>query len=170
MFQIHVRTSINGDDTEFSCEPDETLLDVLREKVGTKSPKIGCERGDCGTCTILMDGRTVRSCLVLAVEADGHEITTVEGISYAGMSELQDLFISNNSFQCGFCAPGIVLSATELLAHNPSPTRHDVQEALAGNLCRCTGYQHIVEAVKLAAPVTLISSPASKVSPVPSGL
>ena len=94
-----------------------------------------------------LDDRTVRSCLVLAVEADGHEITTVEGLNYEGLSELQDLMIGNNSFQCGFCAPGIVLAATELLENNPSPTRHDVQEALAGNLCRCTGYEPIIEAV-----------------------
>jgi carbon-monoxide dehydrogenase small subunit len=147
---MELAINVNGEQWVLNVAPADVLLDVLREKVGTKSPKIGCERGDCGTCTILMDGRTVRSCLVLAVEADGHEITTVEGISYAGMSELQDLFISNNSFQCGFCAPGIVLSATELLAHNPSPTRHDVQEALAGNLCRCTGYEPIIEAVLAA--------------------
>jgi carbon-monoxide dehydrogenase small subunit len=98
-----------------------------------------------------MDGRSVRSCLVLAVEADGHEVVTVEGISYNGMTKLQDLFISNNAFQCGFCAPGIVLAATELLENNSEPTRHDVQEALAGNLCRCTGYEPIIEAVLDAA-------------------
>jgi aerobic-type carbon monoxide dehydrogenase small subunit (CoxS/CutS family) len=92
----------------------------------------------------------VRSCLVLAVEADGHEITTVEGLSYDGLSQLQNLFLSNNSFQCGFCAPGIVLAATELLEHTPNPSRHDVQEALAGNLCRCTGYEPIIEAVLAA--------------------
>ena len=126
------------------------LLDVLREQAAVKSPKIGCERGDCGSCTIIMDGRTVRSCLVLAVEADGHEITTVEGLSFDGLSQLQNLFLANNSFQCGFCAPGIVLAATELLERTPDPSRHDVQEALAGNLCRCTGYEPIIEAVLAA--------------------
>jgi len=143
--------NVNGERWDLEVAPADVLLDVLREKVGTKSPKIGCERGDCGSCTILMDGRSVRSCLILAVEADGHEITTVEGISFEGLSPLQDVFLSTNAFQCGFCAPGIVLSATELLAHNPSPTRHDVQEALAGNLCRCTGYEPIIEAVLEAA-------------------
>ena len=144
---MELEMKVNGEEWVVDVAPADVLLDVLREKVGTKSPKIGCERGDCGSCTILMDGRSVRSCLVLAVEAEGHEITTVEGISYKGMSPLQEVFLSSNAFQCGFCAPGIVLSATELLEQNPNPTRHDVQEALAGNLCRCTGYEPIIEAV-----------------------
>jgi carbon-monoxide dehydrogenase small subunit len=147
---MDLKLKVNGEDWEIDVAPADVLLDVLRERIGVKSPKIGCERGDCGSCTILMDGRTVRSCLVLAIEVDGHEITTVEGISYEGISELQKLFLQNNSFQCGFCAPGIVLAATELLDHNPNPTRHDVQEALAGNLCRCTGYEPIIEAVLAA--------------------
>lgn len=148
---MEVEIKVNGEEWALGVAPADVLLDVLREQVGTKSPKIGCERGDCGSCTILMDGRTVRSCLVLAVEAEGHEITTVEGISFDGLSPLQAVFLSNNAFQCGFCAPGIVLSATELLEQNPDPTRHDVQEALAGNLCRCTGYEPIIEAVLEAA-------------------
>ena len=147
---MELEVKVNGEQWMLNVAPADVLLDVLREQVGTKSPKIGCERGDCGSCTILMDGRTVRSCLVLAVEAEGHEIVTVEGISYEGLSELQNLFLRINAFQCGFCAPGIVLSATELLEHNPNPTRHDVQEALAGNLCRCTGYEPIIEAVLAA--------------------
>ncbi len=147
---MDLKLKVNGEDWALDVAPADVLLDVLRERIGVKSPKIGCERGDCGSCTILMDGRTVRSCLVLAIEVDGHEITTVEGISYEGISELQKLFLQNNSFQCGFCAPGIVLAATELLDHNPNPTRHDVQEALAGNLCRCTGYEPIIEAVLAA--------------------
>ena len=147
---MNLKIKVNGEDWGLDVAPADVLLDVLRERIGTKSPKIGCERGDCGSCTIIMDGRTVRSCLVLAVEADGHEITTVEGISYDGISELQTLFLEGNSFQCGFCAPGIILSATELLENNPSPTRHDVQEALAGNLCRCTGYEPIIDAVLAA--------------------
>ena len=142
---------VNGEQWDLNVSPADVLLDVLREQVGTKSPKIGCERGDCGSCTVVIDDRSVRSCLVLAIEVDGHEVTTVEGISYEGMSKLQDLFISNNSFQCGFCAPGIVMAATELLDNNDNPTRHDVQEALAGNLCRCTGYEPIIEAVLDAA-------------------
>ncbi|MCL1692494.1 MAG: (2Fe-2S)-binding protein [Actinomycetia bacterium] len=147
---MNLKIKVNGEDWVLDVAPADTLLDVLRERIGTKSPKIGCERGDCGSCTIFMDGRTVRSCLILAVEADDHEITTVEGISYDGISELQTLFLEKNSFQCGFCTPGIVLSATELLEHNPNPTRHDVQEALAGNLCRCTGYEPIIDAVLAA--------------------
>ncbi|MEN8115308.1 MAG: (2Fe-2S)-binding protein [Actinomycetota bacterium] len=144
---MDLKLTINGEAWELDVDPADVLLDVLRERIGVKSPKIGCERGDCGSCTVLLDGRSVRSCLVLAVEADGHEITTVEGVGYEGLSHLQALFIENNSFQCGFCAPGIVLSATELLENNPNPTRHDVQEALAGNLCRCTGYEPIIDAV-----------------------
>lgn len=147
---MELTINVNGERWDIAAAPADVLLDVLREKVGVKSPKIGCERGDCGSCTILLDGKTVRSCLVLAVEVDGQEITTVEGIGYSGLSRLQDLLLNNNAFQCGFCAPGIVLSATELLNNNPSPTRHDVQEALAGNLCRCTGYEPIIEAVLAA--------------------
>ena len=144
---MQLKIKVNGEDWTVEAAPADVLLDVLRERIGVKSPKIGCERGDCGSCTIILDDRTVRSCLVLAVEGDGHEVTTVEGLDYDGLTELQDLMVGNNSFQCGFCAPGIVLAATELLEHNPNPTRHDVQEALAGNLCRCTGYEPIIEAV-----------------------
>ena len=147
---MEVTLHVNGEDWVLDVAAPDVLLDVLRERIGTKSPKIGCERGDCGSCTVLIDGRTVRSCLVLAVEADGHDITTVEGVGENHLTELQSLFINHNSFQCGFCAPGIVLSATELLARNPDPTRHEVQEALSGNLCRCTGYEPIIEAVLAA--------------------
>lgn len=143
--------TVNGETWEVAVSPADVLLDVLRERVGVKSPKVGCERGDCGSCTVLMDGRSVRSCLVLAVEAEGHEIVTVEGLGADHLSELQQVFLSGNAFQCGFCAPGIVLSATELLARNPAPTRHEVQEALSGNLCRCTGYEPIIAAVLAAA-------------------
>jgi carbon-monoxide dehydrogenase small subunit len=141
---------VNGERWDIGVAPADVLLDILRETIGVKSPKIGCERGDCGSCTILLNGKTVRSCLVLAVEVDGQEITTIEGIGYDKLSELQNLLLGNNAFQCGFCAPGIVLSATELLNDNPNPSRHDVQEALAGNLCRCTGYEPIIEAVLAA--------------------
>jgi carbon-monoxide dehydrogenase small subunit len=148
---MDLRVKVNGEHWDLSVSPADVLLDVLREQVGTKSPKIGCERGDCGSCTVVLNGRSVRSCLVLAVEVDGSEIVRVVGISYDGLSRLQELFLSNNAFQCGFCAPGIVMAATELLDNNPSPSRHDVQEALAGNLCRCTGYEPIIEAVMDAA-------------------
>ena len=139
--------TLNGEARTVDVEPSDTLLEVLREKLGVKSPKVGCERGDCGSCTVLLDGATVRSCLVLAIEADGHDVTTVEGLSIEGPMELQRAFVERNSFQCGFCAPGVVLSATELLAKNPRPTREDVQEAISGNLCRCTGYEPIVDAI-----------------------
>jgi len=147
---MELSMNVNDEHWVIDVAPADVLLDVLRDRVGVKSPKVGCERGDCGSCTILLDGRTVRSCLVLAVEAEGHEITTVEGIGLESLSELQNLFIENNSFQCGFCAPGIVLSATELLGRKASPSRAEVQEALAGNLCRCTGYEPIIEAVLAA--------------------
>jgi carbon-monoxide dehydrogenase small subunit len=148
---MELTITVNGEAWDLGADPADVLLDVLREQIGVKSPKIGCERGDCGSCTVLLDGRTVRSCLVLAVEVEGHEITTVEGIGADRLSDLQELFITLNSFQCGFCAPGIVLSATELLETHSDPSRHDVQEALSGNLCRCTGYEPIIDAVLAAA-------------------
>lgn len=148
---MDISISVNGEPWVLSVEPNDVLLDVLRSRVGVKSPKIGCERGDCGTCTILLDGRTVRSCLVLAVEADRHEITTVEGIGRDGLTALQRSLWELNAFQCGFCAPGIVLAAAELLEENPHPSREEVQEAIGGNLCRCTGYEPIIEAVLAAA-------------------
>jgi carbon-monoxide dehydrogenase small subunit len=138
---------VNGEERSADVEPNDILLDVLRTQIGLKSPKIGCERGDCGSCTILLDGKTVRSCLILAVEAEGHEITTVEGLSQGGPTPLQQAFVEHNAFQCGFCAPGIVLAATELLERNPHPTEEEVKEAISGNLCRCTGYKPILEAV-----------------------
>ena len=143
--------TINGEATSLEVRPNDVLLDVLRTQVGVKSPKIGCERGDCGSCTVLLDGRTVRSCLVLAVEVDGHEITTVEGIEHDGLTAVQEMLIQQSSFQCGFCAPGIVLSAAELMEHTPHPSADEVREAISGNLCRCTGYEPIVEAVLAAA-------------------
>ncbi len=144
---MKITCTINGAQRNFDVEPSETLLDVLRETLGVKSPKIGCERGDCGACTVLLDGRTVRTCLILAVEVDGHDIRTVEGIGAEGPSPLQQTFIKRNAFQCGFCAPGMVLAATELLERNPKPTEHEVREAIAGNLCRCTGYRPIIDAI-----------------------
>ncbi len=138
---------LNGETRSVEVEPNDILLDVRRDKQGIKSPKIGCERGDCGACTVLLDDKSVRSCLILAIEVDGCEITTVEGLGLGGLTPLQKSFLQHASFQCGFCAPGIVLSATELLGKNPHPTEAEVKEALAGNLCRCTGYKPIIEAV-----------------------
>jgi carbon-monoxide dehydrogenase small subunit len=121
---------------------------MLRDRLGVKSPKCGCDRGDCGTCTVMLDGRTVRSCLVLAVEVDGLTVTTLEGIMKDDkLTPIQQAFIDNNSFQCGFCAPGMILSATELLKKNPKPNKEEIQEALSGNLCRCTGYSPIIDAI-----------------------
>ena len=142
-----ITLKLNRETRSVEVEPSDTLLDVLRDKLGVKSPKIGCERGDCGACTILLDGKSVRTCLILAIEVDGCEITTVEGLSRAGLTPLQEAFVKHGSFQCGFCAPGIVLSATELLGKNARPSEAEVKEAIAGNLCRCTGYKPIIEAV-----------------------
>jgi carbon-monoxide dehydrogenase small subunit len=142
-----LRFRLNGETRSVEVEPSDILLDVLREKLGVKSPKIGCERGDCGACTVLLDGKSVRTCLILAIEVDGCEITTVEGLSRAGLTPVQQSFLEHDSFQCGFCAPGIVLSATELLGKNPHPSEAEVKEVIAGNLCRCTGYKPIIEAI-----------------------
>jgi carbon-monoxide dehydrogenase small subunit len=142
-----INFKLNGEKRSVEVEPSDILLDVLREKLGVKSPKIGCERGDCGACTVLLDGKSVRTCLILAIEVDGCQIMTVEGLSRAGLTPLQESFLERGSFQCGFCAPGIVLSAIELLAKNPHPSEAEVKEAIAGNLCRCTGYKPIIEAV-----------------------
>ena len=139
---------LNNEKRIVDVRPDETLLDVLREKLGVKSPKCGCDRGDCGACNVLLNGRSVRSCLILAVEVDGQEIITVEGISKDGLSKVQEAMIDNNAFQCGFCAPGIIISATELLNNNQHPTLDEIKEALSGNLCRCTGYLPILESVQ----------------------
>ena len=147
MKKYSITFRLNGESCSLEVEANELLLDVLRDKVGVKSAKAGCERGDCGSCTVLLDGRSVRSCLILAVEVDGHEVTTVEGLSRNGLTPLQQSFIDHSSFQCGFCAPGMVLTVTELLEKNPHPSKEDIQEAIAGNLCRCTGYQPIIDAV-----------------------
>jgi carbon-monoxide dehydrogenase small subunit len=148
MKKIAISLTLNGEPRQLDVEPNDVLLDVLRDKLGVKSPKVGCDRGDCGACTVFFNGRTVRACLVLAVEADGGHIVTLEGLSKDGPTKLQKSFIDHSSFQCGFCAPGIVLSATELLQKNKRPRRKDIAEAIAGNLCRCTGYTPIIEAIE----------------------
>ncbi len=140
---------LNGEKVSIDIESNDVLLDILRYKLGIKSPKVGCDRGDCGTCTVIMNGKTVRSCLVLAVEAHGAEIVTLEGANSRKWTQrLQKKFHEKNSFQCGFCAPGVILSATELLEKNPKPTTRDIKEAIAGNLCRCTGYEPIIAAIE----------------------
>lgn len=142
-----IRLILNHEPRTVMVAPNEILLDVLREKLGVKSPKCGCERGDCGACTVLLDGTCVRSCLVLAIEVEGHSITTVEGISQDKLSTLQEAFIEFNSFQCGYCAPGIILAVTELLEKHPHPSLEEIKESIAGNLCRCTGYTPIFDAI-----------------------
>ena len=144
----NIQFELNGGKVALIVEPGDVLLDMLRGKLGIKSPKVGCDRGDCGACTILMNDKTVRSCLVLAVEADGAEIVTLEGAnSRKWTRKLQKKFHEKNAFQCGFCAPGVILSATELLEKNSKPTVYEIKKAIAGNLCRCTGYEPIVEAI-----------------------
>ncbi len=138
---------LNNEPRNVQVETNEILLDVLRNKLGIKSPKCGCERGDCGACTVLLDGKAVRSCLILAVEAENQSITTLEGISREKLSALQEAFIEFNSFQCGYCAPGIILAVTELLEKNPHPSLEEIKESIAGNLCRCTGYTPIFDAI-----------------------
>jgi len=142
-----ITLKLNGETRSLEVEPNDILLDVLRESLGVKSPKIGCERGDCGACTVLLDDKTVRSCLILAIEADGCHITTAEGLGRDGLTPLQRSFLEHGSFQCGFCAPGVVVSATELLEKNPHPSEAEIKEALGGNLCRCTGYKPIIAAI-----------------------
>lgn len=143
-----VTFTLNGERRSLEVAPSEVLLDVVRDRLGIKSPKAGCNRGDCGTCTVLLDGHSVRSCLILAVEVDGHEVTTLEGLEADALTPLQEAFLAHDSFQCGFCAPGVIASATELLRDTPDPTEEQVKEALAGNLCRCTGYRPIIEAIR----------------------
>ena len=142
-----ITVTLNNEIRSFDVEPSDILLDILRETLGVKSPKIGCERGDCGACTVLLDSKTVRTCLILAIEVDGHEITTLEGLSRSGLTPVQQSLLKHNSFQCGFCAPGMVLSATELLGKNPNPSKDEAKEAISGNLCRCTGYEPIIDAI-----------------------
>jgi carbon-monoxide dehydrogenase small subunit len=147
-----IKTRINGDDYELLVEPRKTLLAMLRDHLQMTGTKEGCSTGDCGACTVIMDGKPVTSCLVLAVEADGREITTIEGIATdAGLHPVQKAMIEKGGIQCGFCTPGMIVSAVNLLKENPNPKERDIRRALAGNLCRCTGYTKIVEAVQEAA-------------------
>ena len=147
-----VSTTVNGDAVEFACPQDETLLDALRNRVGLTGAKEGCGTGDCGACSITLDGRLVCSCLVLAVEANGSKIGTVEGMADGNkLHPLQEKFIDHAALQCGICTPGFLVAAKVLLDRNPDPTPEEIRYALAGNLCRCTGYDKIVRAVQAAA-------------------
>ena len=147
-----VSVTVNGVKYEASVEPRVTLVDFLRAELGLTGTHVGCEHGVCGACTILMNGRSVRSCIMLAVQADGAELTTVEGLSIDGqLHPIQEAFRESHGLQCGFCTPGFLMTIFELLEENPNPGDEEINEALGGNLCRCTGYQSIVEAVKIAA-------------------
>ncbi len=150
--KVRVALNVNGESREALVPVHKTLLEVLREDLGLTGTKHGCELGECGTCTVLVDGQPVLSCLALPVESEGARITTVEGMAEGGrLHPLQQAFAELGAAQCGYCTPGILLTATALLAERPSPTRTEVKEALAGNLCRCTGYTKILDAVELAA-------------------
>ena len=149
---VMVSSKINGDDIEFVCEPDETLLDALRDRVGLTGVKEGCGTGDCGACSISLDGALVCSCLVLGAEAEGRSIETVEGMADGDtLHPLQQKFLEHAALQCGICTPGFLVASKALLEKNPEPTEEEVRYALAGNLCRCTGYDKIVRAVLDAA-------------------
>jgi carbon-monoxide dehydrogenase small subunit len=140
--------TVNGEKHELEVLPHRTLLDIIRNELGLTGTKEGCGKGECGACTVLMDGQPVNACLVLALQAQEKEVTTIEGLSREGkLHSIQEAFISHGAIQCGFCTPGMVLSAKALLDRNPRPEGREIREALSGNLCRCTGYQKIVEAV-----------------------
>jgi len=146
-----ISLTINGRAHRIAVEPRRTLADAIREDCGQTGTHIGCEHGVCGTCTVLMNGETIRSCITFAVQADGQEITTVESLANGAMHPLQEAFWEKQGLQCGYCTPGMLLRASEILAENPDPTREEVKAGLASNLCRCTGYAFIVDAVLDAA-------------------
>jgi carbon-monoxide dehydrogenase small subunit len=147
-----IRLKVNGREREIATEPTRTLLEVLREELRLTGTKQGCGEGECGTCTVLLDGAAVNACLLLAVEAVGREVTTIEGLADGpALHPLQQAFIDHGAIQCGFCTPGMILSAKALLDKRPDPSEVEIRAALGGNLCRCTGYQKIVEAVSAAA-------------------
>ncbi len=147
-----VNTKINGDPVEFICDADETLLDVLRNRLGLTGAKEGCSTGDCGACSVTIDGRLTCSCLVLGAEVGGHDIGTIEGMAVGeNLHPLQSKFLEHAALQCGICTPGILIAAKSLLDKNPDPTENEIRFGLAGNLCRCTGYDKIVRAVQDAA-------------------
>ena len=150
--KVHVQTQINGDSVEFLCEPRQSMLEVLRDDLDLTGAKEGCNNGNCGACTIMVEGRPVNSCCMLGVEAEGNNIETIEGVaSPEGLHPLQQKFLEHAALQCGICTPGFIMNAKALLESNPNPTEKEVRFWLAGNLCRCTGYDKIVRAVLDAA-------------------
>jgi len=147
---LHLK--VNGEKYQVEVEPQEILLDVIRDKLNLTGTKRGCDTGDCGACTIIMEGKAVNSCLVLALEANGKEIVTIEGLAKEGqLHPLQEAFVQHGAVQCGYCTPGMIMSAKALLDENRNPTEEEIRKAIAGNLCRCTGYAKIVQAIQVVA-------------------
>ena len=162
MSKTHVTTTVNGDPVEFLADPGTTLLDALRDEMGLTGSKEGCGSGDCGACSVIMDGRLVCSCLMLAVEAQGHSIQTIEGLAAGSkLHPVQQKFLEHAALQCGFCTPGLLVAAKALLDRNLNPTEEETRYWLAGNLCRCTGYDKIIRAVLDAAAVMRGENPPS---------
>ena len=146
-----ITLTVNDKEYEVAVNPNRTLVDLLRYDLGLTGTKKGCDEGDCGTCTVIMDGKAVNSCLVLAVQANGRQIETIEGVeTEEGLHPIQQAFVEKGAIQCGFCTPGMILSGKNLLERNPNPDEEEIRTAISGNLCRCTGYQKIVEAIKAA--------------------
>lgn len=153
MKQVEVTLNVNGKDTTLTIPPRMTLVDCLRDELRLTGTHVGCEHGICGACSVFLDDEPIRSCLMFAVQAAGHQITTVEGLlnEDGSLSDLQDSFWECHAMQCGYCTPGMLVASESLLAENPDPSEDDIREAISGNLCRCTGYQQIVEAVQMTA-------------------
>ena len=149
---MNISVTVNGERQEAEIWPGESLLFALRERMGLPGSKNACEQGECGSCSVLLDGKLVCACLVLAAQAHGHDVVTVEGVGEDGqLHRVQEAFVETGAVQCGFCTPGLVVATVDLLAHTPQPTDDDIREALSGNLCRCTGYAKILDAVRLTA-------------------
>ena len=149
---MRIEVSVNREQREADVRPGESLLFALRERLGLPGSKNACEQGECGSCSVLFDGKLVCACLVLAAQADGHEVVTVEGLADdRGLHRVQEAFVEAGAVQCGFCTPGLVVATADLLARRPDPGEDEIREALSGNLCRCTGYEKIFDAVRLAA-------------------
>ena len=146
-----VKVTINGKEFEHEVEPRLLLVHYIREKARLTGTHVGCDTGNCGACTVLFNGKLVKSCLMLAVQANRAQLTTIEGVAANGLHPVQDAFLEKFGFQCGYCTPGMILNACSLLKANPDPTEHDIREALEGNLCMCTGYQQIIESIQYAA-------------------
>ena len=153
--KVHVQTTINGEAVEYLCEPRQSLLEVLRDVLYLTGAKEGCNNGNCGACSVILDGSLVNSCLVLGAELEGKPLETIEGLADPDqLHPIQDAFLENAALQCGICTPGFIMAAKALLDNNPNPTEHEIRYWLAGNLCRCTGYDKIVRAVQDAAQTT----------------